>query len=372
MAKLASQAHRTRLLLSLFLGTAFITACGSPSPHPSRARQPPIPQGRTLKAAATPTPQGLRVTYFAGTDLAKVLTRRTEAALNFDWGLAEPVAGAKDAWSLRAEGQVLPQYSQTYTFTTTSDDGVRLWVNGQKIIDNWTPHSAAQNSGTIALKAGQKADLKIEYFDSGQHAVLKLAWASASQAAQLIPTDRLFPAGGVPSDGKGITARRAADFVDTIGVNAHFERIRDSQTIWHQQSAALRQKLLDSGIGHVRTSHVSGMSEGDAYLTYLQSLSNIKVDLQTNWNNDLASLPGIASRLGGRLFAIEAVNEPDIQGWVKADGRSNWWPTSGRSASCAATTRRWAPSNFTGRACWATRGRKRWPTRAALRGPLTA
>jgi hypothetical protein len=39
-----------------------------------------------------------------------------------------------------------PRYSEKYTFYTISDDGVQLWVNGQKLIDNWTLHGAAEDS----------------------------------------------------------------------------------------------------------------------------------------------------------------------------------------------------------------------------------
>ena len=66
------------------------------------------------------------------------------------------------------------QFSQTYTFYTTSDDGVRLWVNGQPLIDNWTDHAATENSGTIALTAGQRYDVEMEFYENGGVATAKL------------------------------------------------------------------------------------------------------------------------------------------------------------------------------------------------------
>jgi hypothetical protein len=60
-------------------------------------------------------------------------------------------------------GKVLPRYSDSYTFFAISDDGVRLWVNSQLVISNWTDHAAVTNSGTIALTAGQSYDIKMEY-----------------------------------------------------------------------------------------------------------------------------------------------------------------------------------------------------------------
>lgn len=42
-----------------------------------------------------------------------------------------------DTFTMRWEGKVEPLYTQTYTFYTVTDDGVRLWVNGWLVIDKW-------------------------------------------------------------------------------------------------------------------------------------------------------------------------------------------------------------------------------------------
>jgi len=104
-------------------------------------------------------------------------------------------------FSVRWRGQVNPLHSETYTFYTVSNDGVRLWVNGKLIIDNWTDHSTTENSGEIGLTAGKKADIKMEYYQGGGGAVAKLLWASPSQKKGIIPEDCL----SLPNDaGKGL------------------------------------------------------------------------------------------------------------------------------------------------------------------------
>jgi hypothetical protein len=55
-----------------------------------------------------------------------------------------------DTFSVRWVGTVQPPTSGNYTFYTESDDGVRLWVDGRLIVDNWTDHSRTENAGTIA------------------------------------------------------------------------------------------------------------------------------------------------------------------------------------------------------------------------------
>ena len=82
--------------------------------------------------------------------------------------------------SVRWTGKVTPLYTGTYTFLTRSDDGVRLYVNGQKIIDNWNRHPETLNSGNITLTAGQQADVKMEFFQSYGGATARPPRRSAS------------------------------------------------------------------------------------------------------------------------------------------------------------------------------------------------
>jgi hypothetical protein len=102
-------------------------------------------------------------------------------------------------------GKVQPLYTDTYTFYTYSDDGVRLWVNGQLIIDNWENHKALENKGTIKLEAGVKYDIKLQYFESTQDACISLLWSSMQQSKQVVPKEQLYPdntllAGSSPFD----------------------------------------------------------------------------------------------------------------------------------------------------------------------------
>ena len=173
---------------------------------PSLAKQV-IPQTQLHPAAATATPTtvtgtgtGLKGDYFSGQDLSSLALSRTDATVNFDWGNGSPDPSVPiDHFSARWSGQVQPQYSEAYTFYTNSDDGVRLWVNGQQIINNWTDHAPVENSGTITLAAGQKYDIRAEYYESAGGAVCKLLWSSPSLAKQVIPQTQLYPAATAPN-----------------------------------------------------------------------------------------------------------------------------------------------------------------------------
>ncbi|RXP53811.1 T9SS C-terminal target domain-containing protein [Lutibacter sp. HS1-25] len=138
---------------------------------------------------------GLTGEYFNNKNLSgsPVLTR-TDATVNFDWGGGNPGSPINnDNFSVRWSGQVQPLYTENYTFSTRSDDGIRLWVNGVQIINNWTDHGPTVDTGTINLVAGQKYAIVLEYYEYTGGAVAELSWSSASQSLQIIPQSQLFP-----------------------------------------------------------------------------------------------------------------------------------------------------------------------------------
>jgi uncharacterized repeat protein (TIGR03806 family) len=129
----------------------------------------------------------------ASFNTAATLTR-TDAVVNFNWSGTgpDPSIGTSN-YTVRWTGAVQPQYNETYTFTTIADDGVRLWVNGQLLVNDWTAHtSPATNSGTITLNSQQLYNLRMDYFQGGSSAVAQLKWSSASTAPAIIPQTQLY------------------------------------------------------------------------------------------------------------------------------------------------------------------------------------
>jgi hypothetical protein len=123
-----------------------------------------------------------------------VLTR-TDASVNFAWDRAAPAAGVQsDNFSVRWTGQLLAPATGTYTFSTTSDDGVRVWVNGQRIINNWNDHgSTVDTSPGIALTAGVRYTIRVDYYERFGIAQIQLRWTPPGQPESVIPVTQLFP-----------------------------------------------------------------------------------------------------------------------------------------------------------------------------------
>ena len=71
---------------------------------------------------------------------------------------------------------------------------MRLWVNGQPLIDNWTVHGPEADSGTITLEEGHRYEITLEYFQGGGLAWMQLLWSGPGVTQQSIPQNQLYPA----------------------------------------------------------------------------------------------------------------------------------------------------------------------------------
>jgi hypothetical protein len=141
------------------------------------------------------TGNGLRGEYFNDTSFATRTVSRIDRTIDFEWDISAPDARVNaDNFAVRWTGQVQPRYSESYTFTALSDDGVRVWIDGRQIINNWQNQAPTEASGTIELVAGRKYDIRVEYYDGAAGATMRLFWQSASQTREIIPQSQLYAA----------------------------------------------------------------------------------------------------------------------------------------------------------------------------------
>ncbi|MBN1805738.1 MAG: hypothetical protein JW837_10835 [Sedimentisphaerales bacterium] len=130
-----------------------------------------------------------------------LVMQRLDSTVNFNWGEASPESGIVnvDSFKVRWTGEVEIPSTGTYTFLTTTDDGVRLWVNDVPIIDNWTDHGSTLDSGTINLTGGQRYPIRLEFYENGGSAVCQLSWQGPSISRQIIPSGYLWVGGERPN-----------------------------------------------------------------------------------------------------------------------------------------------------------------------------
>jgi len=145
--------------------------------------------------SSVPTGTGLAADYFNNLTLSGTPILSTiDPTVDFKWSGSPATGVNSDRFSVRWSGEIKPIYSETYTFYTSSDDGVRLWINDVLVINNWTNHATTTNSGNIDLEAGQLYSIKMEFYDDCCAAEARLSWSSTSQATQIVPKENLFPA----------------------------------------------------------------------------------------------------------------------------------------------------------------------------------
>jgi Concanavalin A-like lectin/glucanases superfamily/PKD domain/Carbohydrate binding module (family 6)/PA14 domain/Bacterial Ig domain len=177
---------------------------------------PPPPSG----CAGAGTGTGLRGDYFDGdfsppNSLPPIVAipvhSRVDSTIDFNWYQLQPAPGVGtflpsngdyDLYGVRWRGQLLPQCTGTHYFYAFSDDGIMLWVNGQRIINSWRnqlePHLI---SDAIHLTQGVPVDIVLEYYEKGGGSDIHLRWSVGAQPIPIsaprppiVPRSQFFPA----------------------------------------------------------------------------------------------------------------------------------------------------------------------------------
>ncbi|HYE05099.1 MAG TPA: RICIN domain-containing protein [Planctomycetota bacterium] len=164
---------------------------------------------------------GLSASYFDAIDLSGAPITRVDHGIDFTWGGGSPDARiAADTFSARWQGEIEARFSEIYTITTVSDDGIRVWIDDRLVIDAWNDHAPRSDRGTVALRAGARVAIRVEYYENGGGAVARLLWASASQPEQIVPETRLHPVAGVVAGGAyRLVARHSGKCLDVSGAS---------------------------------------------------------------------------------------------------------------------------------------------------------
>src|SRR4051812_32464221 len=151
-------------------------------------------------AARAQERHGLRGDYYTSTapgafDFGELKATVVDPNLDFAdlEGTLQELAGRNDDVTVRWTGRLQPEFSEAYTFSMIGDNGFRLWVDGRLLIDNWADNWDVEKvSAPIALQAGQRYNIKVEYFEHDGGSNLHLRWQSASQAKEAVPADALY------------------------------------------------------------------------------------------------------------------------------------------------------------------------------------
>jgi alpha-D-xyloside xylohydrolase len=151
---------------------------------------PPAP---IVPAEALTTPNGkpgLEVEYFEGTNFERPAGKEIDSKVDHNWPgppLQEFPAGLKslDNFSARWQGFLTAPEDGEYEIGVEVDDGARLWIDGKLVAEDWNNNTPRYRFGKVVLHKGQKAAIKIEYFNGTGQRVLRLSWRTPSELEAL-------------------------------------------------------------------------------------------------------------------------------------------------------------------------------------------
>ena len=112
--------------------------------------------------------------------------------IDINWGSGGPPGVGSDQFSIRWSGFIIPKETGTYTLETSNDDGVRLWVDGQLLVDEWYDQ-VGKHPAAVDFEAGEVYDFRMEYYENGGQAKAKLRWTRSDGNHEIVPCDAFSP-----------------------------------------------------------------------------------------------------------------------------------------------------------------------------------
>ena len=125
-------------------------------------------------------------------DFGELVLVREDFEINFDWGDGSPDPLVQNnGFQVRWTGTIYAEESGTYYFRSYTDDGLRLFIDEQPVIDEWWDFPTTNNYGQIELDPGLH-DLEMEYYENGGGAVAQLYWIPPNGVETLVePSDHV-------------------------------------------------------------------------------------------------------------------------------------------------------------------------------------
>ena len=164
------------------------------------------------------TTNGIVGNYWGNTTLSGgVSSQSVDSNINFAWGVFDWPAGSfLSGFSIRWDGYLEVATSGTYTLRTESEDGARVWLNdlaGSTIINRWVSSSGTATSSGIALVAGQRYPIKVEFFKDAEAfstKEMRLQWTTPGNSTfTAIPNSNFYTC--------------VSSFVSNTGLVAHYQ-----------------------------------------------------------------------------------------------------------------------------------------------------
>ncbi|MDX1931850.1 MAG: PA14 domain-containing protein [Capsulimonadales bacterium] len=156
-----------------------------------------VATGHFLIGGSVGTGDGLLAYYFTNNTLTGTPTvTRVDPTVHFNWleGTSPTTGIPPTNFSVRWSGYIEPRTSGLYTISINTDDGARLYIDNQVVIDSWMTHRELEESVTGYLTAGRRYPIRLDYYQKTRYAVAQLLWSAPGLPKQAIPKSQLYSA----------------------------------------------------------------------------------------------------------------------------------------------------------------------------------
>ena len=257
---------------------------------------------------AAPT-NGLLGLYYNEPDHTGAFKVRYDATVDYDWGEAAPFIGLNsDHFSVRWLGTLTPQFTEHYTFHTVTDDGVRLFINTNLVIDAWKEEFMNLASIPMVLYAGQRYDFRMEVFDSTARAVAKLYWSSPSTPRTIIPK-ACFTPGTPPDPSSALAYYRIPPGVMLVDGSILARKVQTSD----ESSITFVKASVPANLSTINVSRIFFNSLTSENLGALQAnRTGLLLQNKDFIEGEFRSLKDNRIRLYSVLFGIKSFDQPKV------------------------------------------------------------
>ncbi|ONF45441.1 hypothetical protein BTO32_03025 [Marinobacter lutaoensis] len=138
------------------------------------------------------TEPGLWGQYFEGTEFTLYRYGQIDSSINYQWRTGAPDGLPKNSFSVRWSTLLIPPHEDGragYRIVATADDGVRVYLNGDVVINGWVDQPATTYTADVVLDAGTAYPLVMEYYESGGGATAQLVVEDQETGTELAPAD---------------------------------------------------------------------------------------------------------------------------------------------------------------------------------------
>ncbi len=250
--------------------------------HLAGAQQKPVTLGT-----------GLRAQYYEDVYLKKLVLTRTDPTIDFNWTIGpdgnhfvSPGPGVPgEYFSVRWSGHIYAPVTGAYKFQITTDDGMRVWVGGQRILNSWQDQQVSQSTAHIVLTAGRYYPIRVEYYQASRDTKALLTWQMPETSDELAPIPTSYLYTSLPATAKPLPVaakpaaapKQAAASIGIVPGTAPPKpvpmRIKLPDNV-KEAVAASAVATTEPGIG-LRATYFAGLDKGAGVLTRIEPVVQV-------------------------------------------------------------------------------------------------